>query len=398
MPDPPLVFIHAYAPPTPGGTPVIVHRLLAGPPPLRVETFTDIYVRRWSQERVRRLPGRYRYFVKLPPWGARWRAGRIAGAAINYVLALLAGARAATAARRDGAAWVLSVADNGFSVIAGDVCARLSGLPHLIWIFDLWEENAYTDVERWVAHRLEPGIWRRATALIAHTEAMSDHYEAKHGVRCRVLPTPIELGGQPAPAPARNGDGPREVLFAGALYWAQEETLRRLARVCAQLDGVSLTVVGEESRYRDKGIQADRYEPSLPPERFRERLERADLLFLGLSFDSDHPDVIATATPARLPEFMASGRPIVVHAPAGAHVTEYARREDFAEVVDSSDDAALAAGIRRVLEDEGLSTMRARRAQALAAERHDAVHVRGQLRALLAETMPNRPSDPHTTP
>ena len=46
-------------------------------------------------------------------------------------------------------------------------------------------------------------------------------------------------------------------------------------------------------------------------------MKRADAVFLGLSFGSDHPEVIKTATPARLPEYMASGTPLIVHAPRG---------------------------------------------------------------------------------
>jgi hypothetical protein len=108
------------------------------------------------------------------------------------------------------------------------------------------------------------------------------------------------------------------------------------------------------------------------------------VVFVGLSFDSPHPAVIATASPARLPEYMASGTPLLVHAPAGSHVAEYARREDFAEVVDRPDPTALAAGLRRTIDDSALSSMRARRARALALERHDAARVRERMRTILA--------------
>jgi glycosyltransferase involved in cell wall biosynthesis len=89
-----------------------------------------------------------------------------------------------------------------------------------------------------------------------------------------------------------------------------------------------------------------------------------------------------------LPEYMASGTPILVHAPAGSHVAEYARREDFAELVDQADDDALAAGIRRVVADSAQRTRRARRARELALERHAARPVALRLREILAELDP----------
>jgi glycosyltransferase involved in cell wall biosynthesis len=382
MPDRRLVFVHAYAPPTPGGTPIIVHRLLARLDGVGIDTVTQIGLRGRVRRGEFRLPGPYHYVVKLPAWGQRRALGLAALAAGNTLLGAVAGVRAAITARRARADWIVSVVDEGFSVIAGDICARLSGVPHVIWVFDLWEENAYSTADRRVAALLERGLWRRAAAVLGHDEEIAEHYARKHGVRGRVIPTPIEPGGG-EPVAARSPEAPYEVLFGGSLYWAQEDALRRLARVCSAMDDVRLTVIGDEAVARAKGIEADAFEPRLSSDEFRSRVERADVAFVGLSFGSDHPDVIATASPARLPECMASLTPMLVHAPAGSHVAEYARREGFAEVVDQPDDHALAAGLRRVLDDGSLSTMRARRAWSLALERHEASHVRDELRAIL---------------
>lgn len=389
MPESRLLYVHAFAPPTPGGTPIIVRRLLSRlAPEIELETVTDLALIARVRRGEPRLPGRYHYVPKLPPRGQQWRAGRVLGAVGNAALGALAGVRAAIVARRRGATWVLSVADHGFSVIAGDVCARLAGIPHVIWVFDLWEENAYNEAERWIAARLERGLWRRAAAILGHDQEVSDHYARKHAVAARVLPTPIVVPPAPAadrPQESRPRTGTREVLFAGSLYWAQEDALRRLAGACRRLDDVRLTVVGDERAIRAAGIEADAFESRLTPEQFRARVERADVAFLGLSFGSAHPAVIATASPARLPEYMASGTPLLVHAPPGSHVAGYARREDFAEVVEEPDEAALAAGLRRVLDDPALSSMRAWRARSLALERHDVEHVADRLRAILAD-------------
>ncbi len=384
MNDRPLVYVHALAPPTPGGTPVIVRRVLSGVAPRPVITVTDVMLRRPARAGGATVPGTYRWFFKLPPWGARWRVGRIGGMIVNRVLATVAGVEIAVIARWARAGAVLSVADGGFSVIAGDLAARLAGLPHLIWVFDLWEENAYSDVERWTARRCEGPIWRRAAAVISHAEEMSAYYERKHGVRCFVLPTPVDPGSEPPPRAAALPDVPREVLYAGALYWAQIDALTRLSRACAALDDVRLTVIGDPDAVRAAGIEADSIEERVAPEEFQDRVRRADVAFLGLSFGSPHPEVIATATPARLPEYLASGTPILVHAPPGSHVAEYARREDFAEVVDVPDEQALTDGIRRVLDDQSTSSIRAARGRRLAVQVHDTDRIREHLRELLA--------------
>lgn len=385
MSMPTLLYLHALAPPKSGGSTVVLRRVLSGLDGIEVVTLTDRHFRRQVKAGGPTIPGDYRWFLRTPGWFTGSLVGRAVTAALDLVLAVLAGVTGAAIVRRRRASWVLSVVDNGFSVVAGTVAARLAGVPHLIWVFDLWEENAYAEVDRWVAARLEGPLWRSADALICHAQEMSDHYERKYGVPAVVLPTPVDAGLEPAPGPAGAGapGAEREVLYAGAMYWAQEEALRRLARVCARTDGVRLTVVGDAEELRAAGIEADRVEPRTSPEEFQQRVRRADVAFLGLSFGTAHPELIATATPARLPEYMAAGVPLLIHAPAGSHVTEYARREDFAEVVDTADDDALARGLRRVLDNPATGTIRARRARELAVERHDAVRVRAAARDLL---------------
>src|SRR5215208_7565333 len=135
MPERRLVFVHAYAPPTPGGTPIIVHRLLAGLHGVAIDTVTQVGLRGRVRRGEQTLPGRYHYVLQLPPWGRHRAVVRWALAVGNALLGAVAGVRAAVVARRRRADWVLSVVDEGFSVIAGDVAARLSGVPHVIWVF-----------------------------------------------------------------------------------------------------------------------------------------------------------------------------------------------------------------------------------------------------------------------
>lgn len=364
-----------------------MHRLLSGFDADELDVLTDRALRpevRRGGPRV--LHGRYHFALRKGPRGNRYALGRVLNAAVNVGLGAAAGVRGAVLARQRNAGWILTVADEGFSVIAGAVGARLTGRPHVVMVFDLWEENAYTGVARRLARLLEPRIFRGAARIVVHNEQMAEHYRTKYGLECPVLPTSVEPWETvSSPAEPRH-EKVREILFAGAVYWAQEDALRRLSRVTESLPGVRLTILGssaEAEALRERGIVADRLEPDLPPERFRPRLEQADVLFLGLGFDTAHPDVIRTASPAKLPEYMASGRPILIHAPAGSHVAEYGREGGFAEVVDIADDEALRAAVLRVVEDEELAQKRTARAQELVHARHEASSVRAELRSLL---------------
>ena len=345
------------APPHEGGTAVVLHRLLRALGHDRLEVMTDRRLRRRVAEGGELvLPARYRYFPKLGGPLVAIRAARETFNALNVLFAVAAGLRGGLAARSTNAGCVLSVADGGFSQIAGAVAARAARRPHMIMVFDVWEENAYSRVERWLARRLERRLFRHADAVVVYCEAAARHYRHKHGIECRVIATPIESPTEGGGAPVRRG----EVLVAGAIYWAQEDAVRRLLRAAASQPDATVTMIGDEPALRARGLGADSYEPPSSGREFQRRLASADVLFLGLSFDSPHPEVIATATPARLPEYMASGRPLLVHAPAGSHAAEYARSEDFAEVVDRPDEQLLGEALRRVIRRQGAGD-RARR-------------------------------------
>jgi glycosyl transferase family 4 len=380
-----LVYIHAWAPPTPGGTPVVLQRLLTNLPGVRVDVVTDRALRRRVRAGGNRvLDADYRFVWKWPGWGSGSRAGQVAVAAIDLLLAAVAGLRTAIWARRGRANWIMSVTDEGFSVITGAIAGRLAGIPHVVMVFDLWEENAYNPIQRAIARRLERRIFRSAAKVVGYCEETAAHYRAKHGIAASFIRTPIELADVPEPTP-RPESAEREVLLAGAVYWVQRDAVARLLSLRGSIGGVRMSAIGNERSLHQLGLTADSYEAALPSPEFARRLERADVLFIGLSFFSEHPEVVLTGTPARFVDAMATRRPLLIHAPPNSHVASYARREDLAEVVDVPEAEALLSGLRTVLDDSALTRERVSRARRIVEERHDVAVVRADFVRLLRE-------------
>ena len=114
----------------------------------------------------------------------------------------------------------------------------------------------------------------------------------------------------------------------------------------------------------------------------RQQVQRAaDILFLPLAFDA--PELVqTTSSPSKLPEYLAAGRPILVHAPRTAYLCAYARERLFAEVVDVADVDELARAVERLATDTELQRqLVAAAGQTL--EEHRAGHVAERLRASL---------------
>ena len=108
--------------------------------------------------------------------------------------------------------------------------------------------------------------------------------------------------------------------MAGAVYWVQEDAVRRLLRTADRIDDLRTTIIADAAQLAAVGIAADAVEAPVGADAFRERVARADILFMGLSFTSAHPQIPRTGTPARLTDFLAAERPLLVHAPPDSHL------------------------------------------------------------------------------
>jgi glycosyltransferase involved in cell wall biosynthesis len=80
----------------------------------------------------------------------------------------------------------------------------------------------------------------------------------------------------------------------------------------------------------------------------------ADMLFLPLAFDSPYPDLVKTSATTKLGEYLASRRPVLVHAPRDSFISWYLRKHECGVVVDEDDPARLAEGIELILSDDRL--------------------------------------------
>jgi glycosyltransferase involved in cell wall biosynthesis len=309
---------------------------------------------------------------------------------------LLVGARvaweAARALRRPEARGLLAVYPKQSFLLAALLAAATSRKPLAVYFVDVYVEGLSRG--RRVARVLEGAVARRASVVLAmsepHREQLLDRLRS-HGVAApRVVEIPHPYAA-PGPLPEAALDGDPAIVFTGAIYDAQAEALRRLVRALdrPELAGARLHLRSQlpPEIVAESGIEAGprvtlaaaSVEESLAAQR------AADVLFLPIAFDANEA-VRRTASPSKLPEYLAAGRPILVHAPPDAYVTRYAREHGFAEVVDVPDEAALAAAVRRLATDEALGAELVAAARETL-RRHEAPAVAERFRAALAPVL-----------
>jgi glycosyltransferase involved in cell wall biosynthesis len=215
----------------------------------------------------------------------------------------------------------------------------------------------------------EARVWKTADGYVTITRGLADDLAARHGPRDRlaVVPDGARIGRSPGVAPP-----PGVVGYAGHLYvWKGVDVL---LQAIALVPGAHGLIVGGHGAEPDLGRLkalaaelgiADRvtFTGLVDPDQVPGHLAASTILALP-----NPASAISThfTSPLKLFEYMAAERPIVASdLPA---LREVLRDGEHALLVPPGDPAALAAAIRRLLEDPALAARLAAAARAAVAE------------------------------
>ncbi len=213
----------------------------------------------------------------------------------------------------------------------------------------------------------EQDVWQRAEGYVTITRALADELGARFGTRASVAAIPdgvrLEVPRHYVPRPMQR---PAVVGYAGHLYpWKGVDVL--LNAVARLPDARGLIIGGHPSEpdlarcraLADTLGVADRvtFTGLIAPSDVAARLARADVLVLP---NPASPISTSSTSPLKLFEYMAAGRPIV--ASDLPSIREVIRPDDNGVLVEPGSAAALAAGVRRVVEDPAFADRLARAA------------------------------------
>jgi glycosyltransferase involved in cell wall biosynthesis len=274
---------------------------------------------------------------------------------------------------------------------AAFLASRLVGARFVAHLLDQYGHMVAHVLGRHIFARVEPRLLKGAAAVIAPNAVLRDAVRRNHGVDAVVIHNPVDLsayGGPHASLAERRApdDTGERIVYTGSVGPLHYEAFRTLLSALALLNrrDLRLHVYSPQPRERleREGIRGPVvFHPPEPLSAIAALQQQADLLFLPLALQSNEPEIVRTAAPGKIGEYLASGRPILVHAPADSFVASYFRDHDCGLVVDRSDPRALAAAIESALSDPALRARLRARAWARAEADFDAVHARRSSRA-----------------
>lgn len=281
-----------------------------------------------------------------------------------------------TVLKRQSCRALVACSGDLLDIPAGFLAARSLGIAFFAYMFDDYARQWIDTDSQIFAKIFWRALARHCTGVIVPNETLQADYRCRYGIETAVIHNPAEdpVSWDRDALPKTLGRDDLRIAYTGAIYDAHFDAFHNLL---IALQGISTPRIRLHvySSYVPADPQAKGltgpvvYHPPVSLDQAIQLQHQADFLFLPLAFHSPYPDIVRTSAPGKLGELLASGRPVLVHAPADAFVSQYCRRHNCAQVVDRDDPEALVRGIRQLLENPDLRARLTFNAQTRA--RHD---------------------------
>lgn len=314
-------------------------------------------------EYTKRLPVHYHQLT--PGWqltrGYRWGMYQ-ARQVINSIIAPLAvrirAHQIATIVQQEGCRAIIACTGDLIDIPAAYLASVVTGTAFYTYIFDdfrlqwtVWSAKRY-------ASRMERICLTNAAGIIVPNEFMCRALHERYGVSAIVIHNPCDLSLYQSALTHRFSMPTDEVriVFTGSIYEAHFDAIRNLVEAIKQLKNQSIILhiytTIKEQFLNSKGISGPVViHPHVTQAQIPMIQQQADVLFLPLAFDSPYPELIKTSAPGKMGEYLAAGRPILVHAPADSFISWYFRNYGCGLVVDKDDPTFLAKELNSLLSD-----------------------------------------------
>lgn len=276
--------------------------------------------------------------------------------------------------------------------IAAYFIHAITGVPIFMYIMDDPAGTRRSDGSQPFLYRIfMPRLVRACKRVWGVSEGMCDYFEKTYGVKCLpLLPALAVENFQKTRVLKRSEsrEGAFRIVYTGAIYTAQLDAIQRLVRVIDQGSGrndsrglrfeLTMYTSLSETALMRMGLFAQNAKRSEVGHADVGRvLAEASLAFLPLSFEPAMRHIVETSFPSKIAEYLASGVPMLVHAPPYSAVARYCKENACGLVVDEPSERALCDALLRLATDNTLRERLSARALETAKKNHDVTEIVG---------------------
>jgi len=338
------MFAIRFFPPLPGGSSVIMKNLLGALPPDKVVVAT-VEAANAADSDVD-----YPVYRQMRQISFSTRGNQI----LSLLQINMTARKVAGLIKKHGCGAVVGTyPDVSFLAVAFRT-AEMAGVPFVPYLHDTVSESMKGRMSANFAARLQDQIFAACPDFFVMSEGMADMYRARYNLETRPLvhSYPEEIPTEP-PKEAPNGRG----FWSGNIYAINRRAMARVYGAMRDMD-IELIIASRQEPETLEKMGFDR--GGIKNTFFSDRTELIHALreqsFLILALDRPdeaviHADELSTIFPTKTIEYLASGRPILLHCPEHYFLARFCLRHDCAEVVADPSSRALASAIDRLRND-----------------------------------------------
>lgn len=262
--------------------------------------------------------------------------------------------------------------------------ARATRTPWVAYLHDTIAEGLSGTRLESRAIGLHERVLGEASSFLVMSRGMEDLYQRKYQLATRPIVHPYA---EPVPTELPERPATRRAFWGGEVYQINTQSLGRVCRALEQVDcPIMVTGVNTARTLVQLGTNARNITREFFPLRadYLAALSQQALMVLALDWPDEspvHEDELATIFPTKTPEYLASGRPVLLHCPDHYFLNRYFREKGCGLVVSERSEDALRAACRELLEGTSERVTAMRRAALAAARDFDAARVADDFKA-----------------
>lgn len=248
----------------------------------------------------------------------------------------------------------------GTFLLTAYLAHKVTKIPINLYMLDLFEENQVKPLRHILSGQIERLAMQAASNVFVMSEGMQDYYFNKYNIKTVLLPHPIDLDdfGGLGESDLQRKEKCNILFTGGMIYDLQIDAIVNLVQAIVEIPEVEFHIYTRLSQGSLKrlGIYGENVicHEHTDIKTINKVQKQADILFLPNSFDRVHSKILKTASPVKMSEYLASGVPILVHAPPYAYISWYARKYGWGLVVDKPNPGLLKEAILKLLSNKKL--------------------------------------------
>jgi glycosyltransferase involved in cell wall biosynthesis len=267
--------------------------------------------------------------------------------------------------------------------------AKKTNTPFYAHMHDLWEENhgPETYVGQ-MAIKWEKEILLSASQVLCMTDIQAMHYLKKYGISTKLLPHTILDSDLEEGKLSFKRDFTKTALFTGTVSKVMNQdalnVFSNATKLLPEDNKVIMCTSTTHEQFSRIGIDSSKWEIKWMSRNDVQDLQtKVGVLFAPLSHENGGMDEIRTVFSTKLLEYLVSGRPIVIFAPADSFHSISATDGNWALVINENNPELLAQKIQELISDIALQERLVINAFNEARKRASSIHANELLKLIL---------------